>query len=57
MCYLYRRDEDQIREWVSASKEPETTQEYLEQYIYGVQDHSEYQELIGRDHLQGLRRD
>jgi acyl CoA:acetate/3-ketoacid CoA transferase alpha subunit len=57
MCYLYRRDEDQIREWVAASKEPETTQEYLEQYIYGVQDHSEYQELIGRDHLQGLRRD
>jgi 3-oxoacid CoA-transferase subunit A/glutaconate CoA-transferase subunit A len=57
MCYLYRRDEDQIREWVAASKEPETTQEYLEQYIYGVQDHSDYLELIGPDHLQGLRRD
>jgi len=55
MCYKYKRDEDQIREWVSASKEPTTTQEYLEKYIYGVRNHQEYLEMIGREKLEELR--
>ena len=42
MCYLYKRDEPQIREWVEASKDPDTTQSYLDKYIYGVKDHEEY---------------
>jgi acyl CoA:acetate/3-ketoacid CoA transferase alpha subunit len=55
MCYMYKRDEPQIREWVEASKEPETTQAYLDKYIYDVNDHQEYLELIGREQLLQLR--
>jgi hypothetical protein len=55
MCYLYRRDEDLIRDWVKASESPETTQAYLDKYIYGVRNHQEYLDLIGRERLNGLR--
>lgn len=55
MCYQYRRDEDQIREWVEASKDPQNAQVYLQKYIYGVKDHKEYLEMIGWDHLNSLR--
>jgi acyl CoA:acetate/3-ketoacid CoA transferase alpha subunit len=56
MCYLYKRDEPQIRAWVEASKEPDTTQAYLDKYIYGVKDHQEYLELIGPEKLNELRK-
>jgi hypothetical protein len=55
MCYQYRRDEGQIKEWVEASAEAETTQAYLDKYIYSVKDHREYLEMIGWDHLNRLR--
>jgi glutaconate CoA-transferase subunit A len=55
MCYRYQRDEDQIREWVTAAETPDTTQQYLEKYIYGPKDHREYLELIGRQRLESLR--
>jgi acyl CoA:acetate/3-ketoacid CoA transferase alpha subunit len=55
MCYLYRRDEDLIRDWVKASELPETTRSYLDKYIYGVRNHQEYLDLIGRERLNGLR--
>lgn len=55
MCYMYRRDERQIREWVEASQNPESAQAYLEKYIYGVRNHKEYLEMIGWDHLNSLR--
>jgi acyl CoA:acetate/3-ketoacid CoA transferase alpha subunit len=55
MCYMYQRDEPHIREWVEASTEPESTQEYLDKYIYGVADHQEYLDLIGVEHLNSLR--
>ncbi len=55
MCYLYRRDEPQIREWVAAAEEPHTTQQYLDKFIYGVKDHHEYLELIGAERLKSLR--
>lgn len=57
MYYLYGRDETQIREWVEASKYPESTKEYLEKYILDIDTHLEYLELIGLDHLQSLRKD
>jgi len=56
MCYQYKRDEPQIREWVEASKDPQTTRAYLDKYIYGVKDHQEYMDLIGREHLDNLKR-
>jgi glutaconate CoA-transferase, subunit A len=54
MCYEYCRDEEQIREWVTASQQPETTQAYLDKYIYGVRDHQEYLDLVGQERLQKL---
>jgi len=56
MCYKYIRDEEQIREWVDASKDPGTTGAYLDRYIYGVKDHQAYLDLVGRERLDGLRR-
>lgn len=56
MCYEYCRDEQQIKEWVEASKEPDTTQAYLQKYIYQVKDHREYLEMIGKERLESLVR-
>lgn len=55
MCYYYRRDEPQIREWVQASQDPVTTQVYLDKYIYNVKDHAEYLNQIGAQRLNALR--
>jgi len=55
MCYMYERDEDQLREWVKAAETPDTTQAYLNKYIYGVKDHQEYLELVGWERLNNLR--
>ena len=55
MCYVHVRDEAQIKEWVEASTKPETTQAYLEKYIYGVKNHQEYLEKIGRERLEALK--
>jgi len=55
MCYVYERDEPQIREWVDASKTPEGTQNYLEKYITGLNNHLEYLSLIGETRQQELK--
>jgi glutaconate CoA-transferase subunit A len=55
MCYVYERDEPHIKDWVQASKTPETAQTYLDKYIYGVKDHQEYLDLIGAERLQLLK--
>ena len=54
MCYVYRRDEAQIKEWVEAAPNPETAQAYLDKYVYTLKDHQEYLKFIGKDHLQKL---
>lgn len=55
MCYLYERDEPQLIEWVEASKQADTTADYLERYVYSLRDHQEYLELIGQDRLEELQ--
>lgn len=55
MCYRYKRDEEQIKAWVEASKQAETANAYLKKYIYGVSNHQEYLDLIGNEHLNRLR--
>jgi hypothetical protein len=55
MCYHYRRDEDQIKEWVKASEDAQTTRAYLERNIYSVKNHQEYLKMIGEERLGGLR--
>ena len=55
MCYLYRRDEPQIRDWVEATKKPDSTQAYLDKYIYGLKNHQEYLDLFGSERLENLK--
>ena len=47
MPYQYFFDEDHIGEWLSVSATDEGVQWYLEKYVYGVNDFSEYLGLIG----------
>jgi len=54
MCYVYERDEPQIKAWAEASKDPETTQAYLQKYIYDLKDHQAYLDLIGNERLDEL---
>jgi len=55
MVYMYERDEEQLREWVEASKTEEGTRAYLDKYVYGVAGHQEYLDLVGRERLEALR--
>lgn len=55
MVYCYARDEQQLKEWVEASKTEDGTQAYLDKYVYGLADHQEYLELIGEERLEQLR--
>jgi acyl CoA:acetate/3-ketoacid CoA transferase alpha subunit len=54
MCYLYERDEEQIKEWAEASSTPEGTEAYLDKFIHQVDDHRAYLDLFGQEHLQRL---
>lgn len=51
MAYWYGRDEAGIREWVEAGKTAEGAQAYLEQYVYGLENHAAYLDLIGQARL------
>jgi glutaconate CoA-transferase subunit A len=55
MVYCYARDENQLREWVEASKTEEGTQAYLDKYIYDLANHQEYLKLVGSERLGQLR--
>lgn len=54
MTYLYERDARSIEEFLSAATDPATTQDYLTKYVYDLQDHAEYLELIGEKRLKTL---
>jgi acyl CoA:acetate/3-ketoacid CoA transferase alpha subunit len=54
MAYIYGRDEDVIREWVESSKTADGAKAYLDKYVYGVADHTEYMKLIGEERLSQL---
>jgi len=55
MCYVYRRDEEKIREWVEAAKTEETAQAYFRKYVFDVPHHQAYLDLIGREQLESLK--
>jgi len=44
-CYTF--DEDHIRKYVQCARHPDHFQEYLNQYIYGIENLYEYLEIIG----------
>ncbi len=57
MPYAYYSDEDHLRQWLQAEADPETYREFLDQYLFGVADFSEYLELCGgQSRLDELRR-
>ena len=45
----YDRDNDFYLEWDKISEKPETMQAYLDEWVYGVADRSEYWEKLGAD--------
>lgn len=47
MPYQYFFDEDHIGEWLSESATDEGVKRYLEKYVYGVRDFSEYLQRVG----------
>lgn len=47
MPYLYYFDEEHIREWLHLSTTDEGVQEYMDRYVFGVQDFEEYLERVG----------
>jgi glutaconate CoA-transferase subunit A len=56
MPYEYYSDEDHLRKWLEAEKDPDSLKKFLERFIYGTKDFFEYLELCGgMKKLQQLR--
>ena len=54
---IYFSDEEHLREWLEAERDPETFRAFLDRYIYGVKEFSDYLTLRGAPHrLRELRR-
>lgn len=57
MPYMYYFDEEHIGEWLKVSKSDEGVKQYLDKYVYGVDDFSGYLKLIGgRERLDYLKK-
>jgi acyl CoA:acetate/3-ketoacid CoA transferase alpha subunit len=52
MAYMYGRDEAGIKEWIEMSATAEGARQYLEKYVFNLNDHAAYLDLIGRERLQ-----
>ncbi len=57
MAGAYVRDEPHIKSYYTDAKDPEKAQAYMEKWIYGVENHAAYLDLVGREHLETLRID
>jgi len=57
MAGCYERDEEHYRMFVEASKTEQKTRGYLQEWVYGVNNHAELIDKVGRNRLQGLRVD
>ena len=55
MSALYERDEEHIRDYAKNSKDKKATKAYLEKWIYGIKDHKEYLDLVGKEKLIELK--
>ena len=44
---LYYSDEEHMAEWLKLSRSDEGVQEYMDKYVFGVENQAEYIELIG----------
>ena len=57
MPYVHARDEEEIRAWVEASKTAEGAAQYLDDFVFGVQNHDAYVERLGKERRARLRED
>jgi glutaconate CoA-transferase subunit A len=51
----YDRDNHFYREWEAISREAETTQSWLDEWVYGVSSRAEYVEKLGAERVASLR--
>jgi len=51
----YELDSDHVSEFMQAESNPEDLQKYLDRYIFKVDSHAEFLELIGEERLQRLQ--
>ena len=56
MPFYYWRDEEHLSQYVEASKSEETTQNYLEKWIWGCGSHEEYLDLVGKEKLDSIKK-
>ncbi len=57
MPYEYFSDEDHLRQWLKVEEDPIAFGAFLDRYIFGVKDFTEYLELCGGlKRMQELRR-
>jgi glutaconate CoA-transferase subunit A len=47
MPYEYFSDEEHLRQWLAAERDPATYEAFLQRYLFGVKDFSEYLQLCG----------
>jgi acyl CoA:acetate/3-ketoacid CoA transferase alpha subunit len=55
MSGMYERDEEHIRSYYESTKDVEKVKAYLDKWVYGVESHEAYLDLVGRDRLEDLR--
>jgi glutaconate CoA-transferase subunit A len=57
MPYEYFSDEEHLRQWLEAERDPATFRAFLDRYIHGVKDFADYLQLCGGlPRMQDLRR-
>ena len=52
---MYERDEEHIRSYFESTKDVEKVKAYLDKWVYGVETHEAYLDLVGRERLDELR--
>ncbi len=55
MVACYERDEEHIKAYFEATKEPANVKAYLDKWVHGVKDHEGYLDLVGRERLNKLK--
>lgn len=52
---VYERDEEHIKGYFADGKDPDQVNAYMDKWVYGVKNHEEYLELVGKEKLEALK--
>lgn len=55
MAGMYERDEEHIKAYYEDTDDEVKVKAYLDKWVFGVKDHEEYLNLVGKKKLEGLR--